>query len=699
MIHKYYVTTSRGLVPQLEAELQELGAGSVRSETAGCRVRGPLAFGYRICMGSRLASRVLLPLQELVAGSADELYAAIRELPWEEHIEPEGSLAVDFTGQGQGITHTGFGSQRVKDGIVDRLRERFGVRPSVDRQRPDVRVNVHGRGRGYVVSIDLSGDSLHRRGYRSATGPAPIKETLAAGLVRFSGWSGEQTLFDPMCGSGTIAIEAAMIAADVAPGSRRDGFGFERWRGHDEVAWVEVQQEAAERAAAATPPDAPRIVGFDEDPQVVEAARDNARRAGVEAWVRFERSKLGRVPPNLEPGWVVTNPPYGTRMGTKEQSIEILESLGTVLRGPLSAWRSCLIVPDDHSMSAVGLAASRTQRVDNGPVEARFAVFDGSQSSAGEAAPTAASSVVNRMRKNLKKLRKWSRRNGVHCYRVYDADIPEYNAAVDLYEDHVHVQEYEAPRTIDPDVAAARLTAVTAAASEVLEVPSSRVHVKVRRQQKGSAQYERQGSDGAFFQVREGGHRFWVNLSDYLDTGLFLDHRPTRQLVQERAKGLRFLNLFCYTASFTVYAAAGGASSSVSVDLSNTYLDWARRNFELGDLDPKAHQVVRADCLRWLEQGKDTFDLVLLDPPTFSNSKAMDRTFDVQRDHVGLIEATMRRVAEGGTLIFSTNARKFRLDRKVTERFDVEDITKQTVPEDFSRGRPPHRCWLVRHRG
>ena len=194
----------------------------------------------------------------------------------------------------------------------------------------------------------------------------------------------------------------------------------------------------------------------------------------------------------------------------------------------------------------------------------------------------------------------------------------------------------------------------------------------------------------------EGGHRFRVNLTDYLDTGLFLDHRQTRAWVQEHAKGVRFLNLFCYTGSFTVYAAAGGASSSVSVDLSNTYVDWARRNFDLNRLDPASHRLIRADCLQWIEQGDDLFDLVVLDPPTFSNSKAMDGTWDVQRDHASLIGKVMRRVADGGTVVFSTNARKFRMAASVQERYDARDITKQTVPDDFSRGAPPHRCWLIR---
>jgi 23S rRNA (guanine2445-N2)-methyltransferase / 23S rRNA (guanine2069-N7)-methyltransferase len=696
VIQRFYVTTTRGLVPQLERELHELGAGSVRSEVAGCRVRGPLEFAYRICLWSRVAHRVLLPLEEVVAESPDELYEAVRAMPWEDHVAPQGSVLVDFTGQGRGIVHTRFGAQRVKDGIVDRFRDRAGVRPSVDRTHPDLRVNVHARGRGYSVALDLGGDSLHRRGYRIHAGAAPIKETLAAGLIRFSGWRPEEPLVDPMCGSGTIPIEAAMMAADVAPGSLRAAFGFERWLGHDAEAWQALQAEARERSSSRAPPREPTITGCDRDASAVDIARAHAERAGIGRWIRWEHAALSRVTPAGDHGWVVTNPPYGVRLGDTHQARAVLEDLGRVLGEAFRGHRVALVLPDDHSMSALGLSVVSTQQVDNGPVEARF-VSCAAVGSAMQEDPEVAA-VANRLTKNLKRLRKWARREGIECYRVYDADIPQYNAAIDVYGRRVVVAEYEAPKTVNADVAAARLTTITAAVSKVLEVAPSSIVVKVRKPQRGTAQYRKQGEHGRFLEVTEGGHRLLVNLSDYLDTGLFLDHRATRAMVGELARGRRFLNLFCYTGTFTVYAARAGAVSSVSVDLSKTYLDWAARNLALNAIDPSKHLLVRADVRRWLDETDQSFDLVVLDPPTFSNSKAMEGTFDVQRDHEALVGATMRRLAPEGILVLSTNARRFRLAEGLQARFSVEEITGRTVPEDFRHGPVPHRCWLIRHR-
>ena len=308
---------------------------------------------------------------------------------------------------------------------------------------------------------------------------------------------------------------------------------------------------------------------------------------------------------------------------------------------------------------------------------------------------------ANRLQKNLRTLARWLKREHISCYRLYDADIPEYAVAVDVYEGErrwVHVQEYAAPRGVDAGRAQARLSEAVGVIRDLLEIPAEQLFLKVRRQQKGKAQYQKLGAHGEFHIVEEGGNRFLVNFSDYLDTGLFLDHRITRAVLAELAGGRHFLNLFAYTASASVYAARGGAVSTTSVDLSRTYLDWARRNLELNGCGGRQHRLVQANTLEWLEQaaGRHRFGLIFLDPPSFSTSKRMQGTFDVQRDHVRLIKATARLLEPDGLLVFSNNRRRFSMDRAALPELFIEDISRATLPRDFERNPRIHNCWRIR---
>jgi 23S rRNA (cytosine1962-C5)-methyltransferase len=303
---------------------------------------------------------------------------------------------------------------------------------------------------------------------------------------------------------------------------------------------------------------------------------------------------------------------------------------------------------------------------------------------------------LNRVAKNYRHLRKWARREGIECFRVYDRDIPELPFALDVYGQRAQLQEYSAPVT---DVRALRewRSAMQAAAAQGLELPLRQVVLKQRHGQRPDAQYRKLGPRGEDFIVGEGGHRFIVNLTDYLDTGLFLDHRQTRALVQSLAAGRRVLNLFCYTGSFSVYAAAGGAKTSTSVDLSNTYLDWARRNFELNGMDASRHCLIQADARQFVRDeaaAGQRYDLIVLDPPSFSNSKRMQGVLDVQRDHVELIRRCVGIFAPAGDLLFSTNLRSFRLDAAALAGLNLTDISAQTVPPDF-RNRRIHKCWQI----
>ena len=307
---------------------------------------------------------------------------------------------------------------------------------------------------------------------------------------------------------------------------------------------------------------------------------------------------------------------------------------------------------------------------------------------------------ANRLGKNAKHYLKWARRHNIEAWRLYDRDIPQFPFAIDVYGGQIHLQEYDTGWLMQPEEYETWLSEVLEAVAFITGFAPADIHLKRRERQKGTQQYEKTGKAGADFIVHEHGRRFWVNLEKYLDTGLFLDHRNTRQRVGEMAAGKRFLNLFAYTGSFSVYAATGGAAASETVDLSNTYLDWARRNFELNGIDEARHQIVRADVFQYLQaaaQAGKPFDLIVMDPPSFSNSRKMLDILDIQRDHLRLIDGAMALLASDGLLFFSNNLRSFALDEAVAQKYAVKEISKQSVPEDF-RNKKIHQCWEIRHR-
>lgn len=678
---------------------------------------GTLADAYRACLWSRTASRVILELGTYEAASKDGVYAAARSVPWEEHWAVPATIAVDFTGIGSGINNTMYGAQLVKDALVDRVRERRGKRPSVDADNPGLRVSCHLHAGSMTLGLDLSGDGLHRRGYREDTVTAPIRETLAAALLIKAGWpetfASGGSFLDPLCGSGTIVIEAALMAADTAPGLLRAQWGFEGWTGHDAAAWSDLMDEAESRREKGLAK-APRCVGLDTDKSAVAAARRNAKRALIGMITSFERRDLrdSRPMPELAPGLILTNPPYGKRMGAEEDLAPLYELLGDSLKKHFRGWRAAVFTGEPELGKRMGLRAERVNAFFNGPIPCRLLQFSvGEESFVDRAAldergerialeramGRGAGAFANRIKKNLRTVGKWAAREGIGCYRLYDADLPEYAVAVDIYDGRAHVQEYAAPSSIDPGKAAARLEDIMTVLPHVLGIDRSRVVLKIRSRQKGKSQYPKFDDRGEFIEVREGACRFLVNMTDYLDTGLFLDHRPTRAMLGGMARGKRFLNLFCYTGTATVHAALGGASATTSVDMSAAYLEWARHNFDLNGMSERGHRLVRADCLEWIDACAERFDLIFLDPPTFSNSKRMDGTFDVQRDHVGLLKSTARLLAEGGTLIFSCNRLKFRLDEGslTMEGLTAEDISKKTIPPDFERNPRIHQCWKI----
>jgi 23S rRNA (guanine2445-N2)-methyltransferase / 23S rRNA (guanine2069-N7)-methyltransferase len=722
MVVHFFASCPPGIADLTAAELRACGATRTSEFRLGVQFEGELAAAYRACLWSRTASRILMPLARFPAPTPEALYDGVASIDWSQHLRPRSTLAVDFSGATDAITHTHFGALKTKDAIVDQLRARTGERPSVDVEAPDVRIDVRLDHDHATVSLDLSGESLHRRGYRARGVAAPLKENLAAAILLRCGWPAVAeaggAFVDPMCGSGTLPIEAALMALDIAPGSLRSRFGFSGWAGHDQAMWQQILSEMKERSTASSRRVAV-LRGYDSDANAIRAAIENVERAKLRGIVHIERRELADLTNESgASGLLVANPPYGERIGDSERLRALYALLGERLRTQFEGWAAAVLAGDPPLAKEIGIRARRSHTLFNGRIECRLLRFEvkadddygARRIRKAEAdvdavrAQPGAQMFANRLRKNLKAADEWSRREGIDCYRVYDADMPEYAFAIDLYGDgsdmrHAVVQEYAPPRTVEPAAARGRREEAMAVIPTLLQLPHERIHVRERRAQKGFSQYQKVAASQEFHIVREGGLRFWVNFTDYLDTGLFLDHRITRRRVGEMAAGRRFLNLFAYTGTATVYAAAAGAVASTTVDMSRTYLDWAKRNLALNDLAMAHHGFVQADCMSWLSEQVDTarrFDLIFVDPPTHSRSKRLTEDFDVQRDHVRLISLASRLLAPRGVIVFSNNYTRFKIDLAQLRDFAVEDISEATLPWDFRRSPRIHRAYVLR---
>lgn len=725
MTYHFFASCSKGVEDILYKELEQLHLPGLKIANGGVHFEGELSGAYKACLWSRVASRILLKLLDFTAENEDHLYAAIQTIDWSEHMFVDGSFAIDCFSSHTQITNSHFATLRIKDAVVDQFKEKTGDRPDVVRDQPDIRINVYLGKSDCLAYLDLSGDALHRRGYRQTTGAAPLRETLAAAMLYRAKWKDfaveGKPLLDPMCGSGTLLIEAAMIAADMAPGLLRSYYGFFRWKQFDKTMWDAIHRQAGEGLEKRIA-QLPTIIGCDYSREILTVAEKNIYAAGFESVIKLELMDTTQNLPeiNAKTGLIISNPPYGKRIGQIQQLRTLYLRLGKKLKQAYPGWTAAIFTSEGVLAKSIGLRAFHKNTLFNGAIKCTLYQYriNAPKENAGDVAtcksankadqPASQNSpiqgndehaemFVNRLRKNYKHLKKWARKNSVSCYRVYDADIPQYAVAIDIYENHVHIQEYEAPRTVDPSKAFKRLNDVVDVVADILDTDQDKVILKVRKKQSGNEQYSKQDSKGRKITVIESGLRFRLNLYDYLDTGLFLDHRNTRRIIRNLAKGKTFLNLFAYTGSASVYAASGGAKSTTTVDMSNTYIQWSEENMKINGFSGRAHRFIREDCMQWVWDAKragEAFDLIFLDPPTFSNSAKMQDAFDVNRDHAQLIQRVMRLLKPEGQLVFSTNARKFKLAQSLSEMFAVREITAVTTTEDFRR-KPQHKCWCL----
>lgn len=705
-MNQYLAVTSNGLENLLVEELTQLGISGAKPVQAGVKFTASNEHIYRCCLWSRLASRFVRIVAEFTCQNDMDLYLSATAINWVNHFHSSKTFVVDFNGTNREIRNSQYGAMKVKDAIVDCFNKKSLPRPSISKDQPDLRIHVRLHKEKALLGIDMVGAGLHIRGYRPESGRAPLRETLAAAIILRSGWEPGKPLLDPMCGSGTLLIEAAMMEANIAPGLKRAKWCFESLEDFQPELWAEIKSEATVQARKGVKKTVTRFFGFDNDARVLQTAKDNARRAGVDGLIQFEQVDAATVtrPAEFENGIVVCNPPYGERLGTHPGLIALYTAFGGQLKAEFGGCQASIFSSSDELLSCLRMRAEKQFKLNNGALPCHqknytIALRDSSSLPESSQSSLIAPDFSNRLKKNLSKIGKWAKREGLDCYRIYDADLPEYNVAIDIYLDQLVIQEYAPPKSIPEEKAKRRLTDIIRAAILVTGIDANNVVLKVRERQKGRAQYQKLAQQSQTFTVNEYGVKLLVNLHDYLDTGLFLDHRLTRRRLGEMAKGKDFLNLFAYTGSATVHAACGGAKSTTTIDMSKTYLEWAKENMQLNGQVGRQHHYEQADCLQWLATAKGQYDLIFIDPPTFSNSKRMEQTFDVQRDHILLMENLKRLLRPNGTIVFSNNKRHFKMDMERLAELELlaQNISTQTLPMDFERNRHIHNCWLITH--
>ncbi len=718
----FFASAPLHITDLLAQELREFGAKNIRESQSGVYFSGSLETLYTVCLWSRIANKVFLPLKKFSISGTEDLYHGVFSIDWDAHFSFKETFAIKAVVSNSCITNSRYAVYLVKDAVVDYFREKGYRRPSVDAQNPDIEINLLLQRNDATVSLNLSGPSLHQRNYRTGATEAPLKENLAAALLIRADWpaiaASGGAFWDPMCGSGTLPIEAACIAGDIAPGIFRSKFGFFYWRQHSEKLWKTVFNAAVERKMKGVG-NIPEIYGSDSDSNAIRTAVRNAAAAHLNQVITFKKkdlfSKDGLFFNPGSNGLIAVNPPYGKRLGDLPVLSNLHRKLGEILLSRFMGWRFSMMTENTALAKQIPLRASKIHVIYNGPLKCKLFHFSISEDrlyrkhlsdeagtdTVGKKIKTAyetpgAVMFANRLRKNYQRVQRWAEKQRVRCFRVYDADMPGYSVAVDLFENKwIHIQEYAAPGTVDPKKAVSRLNDVVRVVMETFPVRAKDIYIKKRHRQRLGNKYTKLGSKDEYRIVHEGPAAFLVNFDDRLDIGLFLDNRSIRKLIYFLSGGKRFLNLFSYTGTATVMAALGGAVFSVSVDRSRTYNAWAERNFRMNKLDTEAHRIIRDECMAWLRKNTAKFDLIYVDPPTYSNSKSERVDFNVQRDHVALIRESMKHLTRNGVLIFSNNYKRFRFDAKSLSPFFMLDISKRSIPFDFQRNASIHNCWIL----
>lgn len=701
--YKLFITCPLNCEDLLLSEIETFGGVECSIAPSGVSCQGNLRTVYRICLESRVAGRVFLELMDFKIEDPNDIYTRIKNYNWDQVFSIDSTFATSAVVSKSKVKNSQFASLRVKDAIADFFRDKYGRRPDVKSKNPDIKIHLHLNKNNARISLDLSGESLHKRGYRLGNAKAALKENVAASVLLRSNWhkmaNEGMNFLDPMCGSGTLLIEAAMMATNTPCGYYRFYYGFYGWLDHDVDLWDEVFDSAESKIVEYQG----SIRGHDIDGDVIAQAIENIKEAKFSKIIHVEKKDFREFLPvesmTYKKGLICINPPYGIRLGDTDELKGLYKAIGEHFLEVLPEWRLSIITGNEELSRTVPLKIDKKNSIYNGDIKCVITQFSLLSTSVKKKAPLSpgGEAFKNRLIKRKKHLGKWARRQDITCYRVYDADMPDYNVAIDYYEgEFVTVSEYQAPREIEDHIVKKRINEVLEVIPGVLEVKPENVFLKVRKRQKGRNQYSKNENSKEFKIINESGAKFYANFKDYLDTGIFLDHRPIRKRIKNEAVGKKVLNLFSYTGTVTTLAALGGADSTVTVDASQNYLDWAKRNLQLNGLSSKNHQFFTADCREWLKDNKSMFDIIFIDPPTFSNSKSKRDIFNVQDDYVELINLATDSLDKNGVLYFSNNYRKFKFDNTIFPKLIIKDISLSTIDEDFKSNQKIHKCWEIR---
>ena len=731
-----------GLEAIVKRELSSLGYEPFVSQPGRVSFEGDWRAICRTNVWLRSADRVLIEALRFPAPDFDALFETVKAFEWERFIPTDASFPVVGKSRHSKLTSLPAIQRSVKRALVEGLKRGHHCETLAE-SGPTYKVEVALLNDEATLTLDTTGPSLHKRGYRKLVGEAPLKETLAAALVTLSVWNKERSLIDPFCGSGTIPIEAALIGLNIAPGRSRK-FACSQWPEIDASLWQDAVVEADDSQIRDYQLS---VSGFDRSPEMLSLARYHAKAAGVESQIHFQEREFSELRSKREFGCLISNPPYGERLSDHRALLPLYESMPMVLQR-LPTWSHFILTSLPRFERVIQKSATRRRKLYNGRIECTYYQFLGPKPPRNETAkqelPVDVSDQDSRVEsadaridiekksaepvfgglqskdkeqadlfgrrlvKRARHLRRWPKR-GITCFRIYERDIPEIPLVVDRYENFLHITEYERPHDRDLARHSAWLELMTQTAATTLDIPIQNTFLKRRLKSSSGSdgehhgngktkQYQKIANQKKLFQVQEAGLKFFVNLTDYVDTGLFLDHRTTRQMVQSQAKGKKFLNLFAYTGSFSVYAAAGGAKSTTTVDWSNTYIDWARQNMQLNGFTGNNHHYIVDNAVDFVQKAQFhpvKFDLVVVDPPTFSNSKKSEEDWNVQTCHASFLEQLHGCLEPEAIVFFSNNYRRFQLhDAAIGNFFDIIEISKQTIPEDF-RNKRIHRCWKL----
>jgi 23S rRNA (guanine2445-N2)-methyltransferase / 23S rRNA (guanine2069-N7)-methyltransferase len=753
---EFIATCPMGFERLLADEFRSLGLKSLRPLHGQLDFTGSLAEAYKACLWSRLASRIIAVRARIPASNADELYAGVSDIAWEDEISALRTFAVDAHGTNSNLRNTQFVAVKTKDAIVDRLRQRIGRRPTVDSEHPDIVISVRISREKATVGIDLVGEPLFRRnseGLRSAV--VPLRHDYAAALLAAGKWYRRcrhdgATLISMCPGSGSILLEAAEQTSDHAPGLSRKKWSFESWLGHEADSWDSIRAEATRRAEVGSS----HLLTtrfFAADPRFESRVALNADKTLPSyTYAQLPDDADSLIKANSERDCLIACDFSWLSEAELAREAQLSSCICKLAEATSDTSELSVLASSDTFDTTVGHCASESITVFVGNSQGAINCYQTKDIAPGTTIVlkntkqafvsfSQSEQFARRLEKDYRLRRKWARRQDINCLRIYDADLPDYALSIDLYNPSVLlderryggkgggpwavVAEYAAPKEINPLTARQRLIDALILIPAVLDISAQDLHLRMRTKSRGGSQYSHEsahelsaagkglGRDNLGLQpgshlVDEGGLTFEINLSSGLDSGLFLDTRLLREQLREMMKQApepkRFLNLFAYTGSASCFAADGGARNTTTVDLSHSYLEWAARNMARNGFVGPEHNYIRADVLTWVDEQRHSshrWDLIYLDPPTFSNSSKMaSSSFDIQRDHVELLIDVSRLLAPQALCIFCCNLRGFKPDLSSLETagVELEDISSTTIPDDFSRNSRIHHCYILR---